>query len=1047
MWWRLRVRLESVLCCMLLVGGTAYAQIPGEPSGWQLIFEDNFNGTSLDTTKWNTGYGWGNYFGNGSSQESCSAANAIVQNGLLRLKLENIPRDGKLYTSAAVNSKNKFYQEYGYWEARLKIPYGRGFHPAFWAKRNNEDWPPEVDIMAMRGAETTCASMYVHWNQGWGDLSTGTSWYGPDFSAGFHDFGWRWTPTENIFYIDGVERYRTSQGAAYVTMPFYMMLSVQIGDQFAGYPDSSTPWPAYMEVDWVRVYRHTDLTCALTAPAAGSTVSGTVSVNVNAASSSNVTLVEVYRDGILVGSDAMAPYQVSWDTSSVSNGAHNLQAKAYDGASAVVYSSTISVNVANIDTTPPSVAITSPASGSSVSGTVTVTATASDNVGISRCELHVDGALVATHLTEPHSSASFSWNTASLSNASHTLQAKAIDAAGNVGQSALVGVVVSNTITSIAARSTWKYNDSGANLGTFWRSRTYSDSLWRSGAGILGYGESYINTVLRKSSRITTYFRKTITVNNPATLTHLTARIMVDDGFVLYINGTEVRRASLPIGAIGYNTIASEHEASNQYVTYNLDGSRSLLVQGSNVIAVEVHQASTASSDLVFDAELLLVGGSAGDAIPPGSGSGTFEVIEPLTLDRTALAPGETITGHVKYRNNSSQPVTLSRLLIAVRGPSEQNYDMSPEITNLTVASGEIVDLTASRTIPTSAPTGQWSAWDTWLDSSGGWHWSARRYFSVDPSIEPAPVPSPVPSPGVPQPRVTYARPAGGQWMLAFDDEFDGTGGTAADAHSGVNFVNKTVGGGSLSGNPGLNPRKWNMGWQTGPSTVNGLGMVTTPTMWGSSQTQWWGAESIVFPGDGTIRLRSQRRSWNGKNNEMGMITTAGLYACNPANSSHGSVPADRFIDGPQIVEWKASGTYIVDWPAMWMTNGGNFGYAGSQWPGGTSYSEEIDLVEPIFRLHAASEFQAGKQVVPSGWNGNDLLTWTWYFDAARIILWVTNESGITVKMFDIPDSQVSAWMISAQWQYPQYLMFAQQSTSSDAADGDMVIHYVRIWN
>ena len=94
-----------------------------------------------------------------------------------------------------------------------------------------------------------------------------------------------------------------------------------------------------------------------------------------------------------------------------------------------------------------------------------------------------------------------------------------------------------------------------------------------------------------------------------------------------------------------------------------------------------------------------------------------------------------------------------------------------------------------------------------------------------------------------------------------------------------------------------------------------------------------------------------------------------------------------------------------------------------------------------------ASEFQKGKEVVPSGWNGDDTLTWTWFFDAARIILWVSNESGQTVKMFDIPDAEVPASAITAQWQYPQYLMFAQQSKQSDTADGDMVLHYVRIWN
>lgn len=312
----------------------------------------------------------------------------------------------------------------------------------------------------------------------------------------------------------------------------------------------------------------------------------------------------------------------------------------------------------------------------------------------------------------------------------------------------------------------------------------------------------------------------------------------------------------------------------------------------------------------------------------------------------------------------------------------------------------------------------------------------------------PTNTPTPTGSAGTPQPVVSFARPGGGQWNMAFHDEFDGAGGTAVDAMSGSNFVGKTVGGGTLTGNPGLNPRKWNMGWLTGPSTLSGLGAVTTPTYWtGGGETQWWGTGSLLFPGDGALHLRSQQASWNSYNNEMGMITTAGLYALNPANSSHGNVAADRFIDGPQILEWKSSGTFIVDWPAMWMTNAGNFGNVGSQWPGGSNYNEEIDLVEPIFRMHAASEFNSGKQVVPSGWDNNSSLTWTWYFDTSRIILWVTNASGQTVQMFDLPDSQVTASMISAQWNYPQYLMFSQQSKVANPATGDMNLDYVRIWN
>ncbi len=93
------------------------------------------------------------------------------------------------------------------------------------------------------------------------------------------------------------------------------------------------------------------------------------------------------------------------------------------------------------DSTPPTTSITSPTTGATVSATVTVAANASDNVGVSRVELFVDGSLVGTDTTSPYTIA---WNTTTSSNGSHSLQTRAYDAAGNVGSSATVGVTVAN---------------------------------------------------------------------------------------------------------------------------------------------------------------------------------------------------------------------------------------------------------------------------------------------------------------------------------------------------------------------------------------------------------------------------------------------------------------------------------------------------------------------------------------------------------------------------------------------------------------------------
>ena len=93
------------------------------------------------------------------------------------------------------------------------------------------------------------------------------------------------------------------------------------------------------------------------------------------------------------------------------------------------------------DTTPPTTSITSPANGATVSGTVTVAASAGDNVGVTRVELYVDGALIGTDTSSPYQIA---WNTTTATNGSHGLQTRAYDAAGNVGSSTVVSVTVSN---------------------------------------------------------------------------------------------------------------------------------------------------------------------------------------------------------------------------------------------------------------------------------------------------------------------------------------------------------------------------------------------------------------------------------------------------------------------------------------------------------------------------------------------------------------------------------------------------------------------------
>ena len=186
-------------------------------------------------------------------------------------------------------------------------------------------------------------------------------------------------------------------------------------------------------------------TVAITAPAAGATVSASVTVSANASDNVGVVGVQFLLDGAtLAAEDTSAPYSVSWNTTTSINGSHTLTAVARDAAGNRTTSAAIQVTVANPDTTPPTVAITAPAAGATVSATVTVSANASDNVGVAGVQFYLDGATLGSEDTStPYS---VSWNTTTSINGSHTLTAIARDAAGNRTTSAPVSVTVANSI-------------------------------------------------------------------------------------------------------------------------------------------------------------------------------------------------------------------------------------------------------------------------------------------------------------------------------------------------------------------------------------------------------------------------------------------------------------------------------------------------------------------------------------------------------------------------------------------------------------------------
>jgi hypothetical protein len=186
-------------------------------------------------------------------------------------------------------------------------------------------------------------------------------------------------------------------------------------------------------------------TVSITAPTEDSTVLGSVMVSANAADSGGVAGVQFKLNGTNLGAeDTSGPYQINWDTRSYTNSSYTLTATARDISGNTATSAPVTVTVANTaaDTIAPMVSITAPTNGSTVSrnSTVTIRATASDNIRVTKVEFYINGNLVRTDTSAAYT---YRWDVPRARGQSYRLQAKAYDTAGNVGASNIVTVTSS----------------------------------------------------------------------------------------------------------------------------------------------------------------------------------------------------------------------------------------------------------------------------------------------------------------------------------------------------------------------------------------------------------------------------------------------------------------------------------------------------------------------------------------------------------------------------------------------------------------------------
>jgi len=244
---------------------------------YQLVWSDEFSGadgSAPDAGKWaiqTGGNGWGNneleYYTTRPQNVQVSGGNLVIT----ALKEDYTGPDQVLrhYTSARMQTKGLFSQQYGRFEARIKIPKGQGMWPAFWMLGNNIDtagWPAcgEIDIMENIGKEPAIVHGTLHapGYPGAGYSAAYTLPSGQNFGDSFHVFAVEWEPQQIRLYVDG-NLYATDTPAAspaptswpFDSQPFFILLNLAVGGDWPGNPDSTTQFPQQMLVDYVRVYQ------------------------------------------------------------------------------------------------------------------------------------------------------------------------------------------------------------------------------------------------------------------------------------------------------------------------------------------------------------------------------------------------------------------------------------------------------------------------------------------------------------------------------------------------------------------------------------------------------------------------------------------------------------------------------------------------------------------------------------------------------------------------------------------------------------------------
>lgn len=274
---------QKNFACVCAVLAVVLASTGIARAGWNLVWSDEFDSSTINTNTWRFDTGNSRGWGNRELEYYTSRPeNAFVSNGVLHIVALREPYNGFQFTSARIKSSGHFFKKYGRFEFRAKLPAGKGYWPALWMMPEDRvygGWPAsgEIDVMENRGSNTTMVLGTIHFG---GPPRGHDQSHGPHFNfdngdsvTNFHVYAVEWATNSIRWYVDD-RLYEThtnwwsssnrTNGAvrnpypAPFDQPFYVIMNLAIGGNFGGNPDETTAFPGEMQVDYVRVYDWSD---------------------------------------------------------------------------------------------------------------------------------------------------------------------------------------------------------------------------------------------------------------------------------------------------------------------------------------------------------------------------------------------------------------------------------------------------------------------------------------------------------------------------------------------------------------------------------------------------------------------------------------------------------------------------------------------------------------------------------------------------------------------------------------------------------------------